>query len=362
LNFNNCQALKQLLLTGSSVSSVVLPVSGALEELRLPPTVKDLIIESHTGLTKDGFSIGGYNYGSDNIIGGIGGSYINDYSQLETVKIINTPIDTYDMIKNAVSLTHYRLEGIDWEITTPDTQYLFYCKVEDLPADNTKKLFIYNPSTKDYSEWDGTKTESLSLYEELNMINDENEIVAIPVLDYLLKKTPDDGLAHADALKGHITINIEAKANELALYEKYHNLYPNVEIEYGDKVDLVDAYRIRFYSVDIANLAADTDITKMSPYFTALTDGSKTLQELTAANTGFTNPLKAMTSTEVFEFSGTWTDWNTKIEYYEVGFAGIVPDSDLYLVPSFNSSVRVYQINLYDYDRTNLTPDLTGTF
>jgi len=74
-----------------------------IKELRLPTSITSLTIDSHQYLTKDGFSIGTYNYGTDNKIGG-NGSYVNDYTQLSEVTIINTPIDTYDMVSHAAVL------------------------------------------------------------------------------------------------------------------------------------------------------------------------------------------------------------------------------------------------------------------
>jgi hypothetical protein len=97
LDFSPCPAIKKVLLTGSSVGNVTLPINGMLEELRLPTTVTQIRIESHSGLTEDKFSIGTYDYGSANKIGE-GNGYKNDYSRITSLYVVDTPINTYDII------------------------------------------------------------------------------------------------------------------------------------------------------------------------------------------------------------------------------------------------------------------------
>ena len=47
LDFSPCPIINTILLTGSSVSAITLPRNGNLIELRLPITIKNLIIDSH---------------------------------------------------------------------------------------------------------------------------------------------------------------------------------------------------------------------------------------------------------------------------------------------------------------------------
>ena len=134
LNFSNCQGIEKILLTGSQVNSLTLPVGGVLTELRLPPTISNLKIDSHTQLTAPNFSMGGYEYGSDNLIGG-NGKYTSDYSGLTALEVINTKIDTYSMVCGARNLERYRLLGVEWEITNIDTQYCLRLNDADLDYD-----------------------------------------------------------------------------------------------------------------------------------------------------------------------------------------------------------------------------------
>ena len=89
-------------------------------------------------------------------------------------------------------------------------------------------------------------------------------IVAIPILEYLKDKTPSNNnyvVKREEALQGTINININgAKANEFDIYQKYHNLYPNVHIVYGSGVTVEKAYTIKFY-----NVLADDEITDSIP-------------------------------------------------------------------------------------------------
>jgi hypothetical protein len=113
-------------LTGSGTSSITLPVGGILEELRLPTSITSLTIDSHKELKADGFSIGTYEYDTsleykDQKIGAGNGRYINDFSKLLSIKIIDTPIDTYEMVTHASNLDKYCLRGVDWKINENDT-------------------------------------------------------------------------------------------------------------------------------------------------------------------------------------------------------------------------------------------------
>jgi hypothetical protein len=114
LDFSNCKAIEKIYLTGSGVSGVTLPVNGVLNELRLPDTVKTIRINSHSALNKDNFSIGAYDYLTGNTMevdkdGNRIGEFKNNYSEIDTLNVINTKIDTYTMAKDAKSLRAYCL-------------------------------------------------------------------------------------------------------------------------------------------------------------------------------------------------------------------------------------------------------------
>jgi hypothetical protein len=47
IDLSKCPYIQKVYLNGSSVASLVLPVGGMLQELRLPTTLKKLDINSH---------------------------------------------------------------------------------------------------------------------------------------------------------------------------------------------------------------------------------------------------------------------------------------------------------------------------
>jgi hypothetical protein len=116
-----------------------------LTELRLPTSVTKLIIDSHTQLTPSQFSIGDYRYGTDNKIGG-NGEYLNDYTALTDIKVIDTNIDTYSMVRGARNLEKYCLRGVDWEITEIDTQYCLRRNDESLDPAKIPSYYYYDAS------------------------------------------------------------------------------------------------------------------------------------------------------------------------------------------------------------------------
>jgi len=84
--------------------------------LRLPVSVTNIAIDTHPYLTE--FSIGGYDYEAANSdIINDKQYYLNDYSAIATLNVVNTPIDTYTMAITTNNLSDYNLQGIDWTIT-----------------------------------------------------------------------------------------------------------------------------------------------------------------------------------------------------------------------------------------------------
>jgi hypothetical protein len=50
------------------------------------------------------------------MIGNPTGEYVNNYLNLQEVCIVNTPIDSYDLVTQAVGLNNYCFEDFEWEI------------------------------------------------------------------------------------------------------------------------------------------------------------------------------------------------------------------------------------------------------
>ena len=217
----------------------------------------------------------------------------------------------------------YCLRNINWEITDVDTQYCIRYKNADLTPEQIRSYYTYNSTTKQYEIWGQDTyptTEGVYLYERFDMVKD-GKIVCIPVLEYLMSKSLIDSTKHAEALTGTIKINV-AKAdggkyqvNELELYRRYIDTYPDVALTYGANVEVEGAHRVNFYYVDIDNIVPETGVTGLSPYFSVLTAGDESLATITAKD-GFNTPNKGSTATETFRFLGIWTDVNTGNKYY----------------------------------------------
>jgi hypothetical protein len=139
-----------------------------------------------------------------------------------SIKVIDTPIDTYEIVTHASNLEEYCLRGVDWKITSNDTQYCIRRNSNDLTPEKIRTYYIYNPQTKTYELWgkDTYPTDSgVYLYERFDMVDSSGKIVCIPALEYLTTRSVIDSTRHAEALTGTITIDIPGtSANELELY------------------------------------------------------------------------------------------------------------------------------------------------
>ena len=290
-DFRDCPRIKTILLNGSGTTSLLLPPNGVLEELRVPPTVKNLSIDSHPTLKANKFTLGVFDYDLN--------EYVNDYSKLTHISIKDTPdIDSYALAKNSSNLLEsYCFNNIKWEITSSD----------DLEISNGK-------------------------------------LVSIKVLDKLLTLHPYEGVhTHADALTGILTINVaDVKVDEFTIYQLYSKHYPNLDIRYGGNMigNITTAPRIRFYSNDVIQ----------EPYYTVLTNSEMSLEALTSqtgpTGVALTTPMKPATETEVFTFANKWKD-SDGAEYETDQFANIIPTKDMYLRPIFNSATRYYTVTYY---------------
>ena len=389
IDFRDNPVIKKILMTGSSVKTVYFPENGVITELRLPNTFDTFNIIGHTSLTNENFSIGTYSYGPDNLIGGEGGKYVNNFSSLKYLQVVNTPIDTYDVLNGAQQLVSYDLQNINWNITSADAQYckrssnwtyideegntvslkdkvpqgkFFTIKAIKDEDDLRIERFAYEPYEEEIYPTDGYTM----LYEKVEMLDSNKLMTCIPMLERLLTLNDGTGyLPHKEALSGTIHINIpEARVIELDIYDKYKDFYPNIVITYGDNMEVEEANQINFYSG-----AADKDyvesvggVQDLTPTKFALTaKDAHTLQELI----GDYIPVKTQTISNTFEFTGQWVDWAdaNKTIYYQVvkgypipagkeqySFQVFKPSKDMELVPIFKPNVRKYKVTLYDYD------------
>lgn len=316
IDFTQSPQVKKIILTGSNTSVLTLPIGGVLEELRIPTTVTDLIIDAHPTLEDENFTLGYFEY-DENDSTGLLGQYVNDFSNLKKIYIANTEnLNTYNIIRslaltNNIDFNYYGLLDIIWEVT----------------------------DTNDCTYTDGV-------------------ITGIKVLDYLLTKNPHENVKtgnKADALTGTITINVPgATINEYDIYQKYHNSYPNLDIRYGDNITVERAKTIEFFNRETID---DND----EPYYTVLSSGSQNLAILTSkegpAGAALVNPVKMSSTTKVYTFDNKWRIWDSTkelddMEIIEVSsFETYVPSGNMKLVPIFAEATRYYSVLLYDYDK-----------
>ena len=381
--------IQNVYLNGSGVTSLVLPIGGMLKELRLPTTIKSLDINSHSGLTDNGFTIGYYDYDNGNQmrIDKDNPTWVNDYSKLTEISIIDTPIDTYNMITQASSLNRYCLNGINWTITGEEQFNDQYCYSGIEISSNkeeykNKGYYIYiNSEYIEYIEdYEFDEKETVKLYQLISLIsideNDNKYISAIPVLDYLNGKTPITGIKD-NALMGNIKLCVfDAKADEFALYQRYimEQGFKGINIEYDKNMQVDEAYRIKFY--------ASADFNKNSiPFYTALGNGTEKakLQHITTENVK-KGPVKSSNNSYDYKFK-YWVvcesedqnfpayDVTNKFNYGEgyqeptdideksiitnTEFDNTIFNGNVSLVPVYEQITRYYTIKLYSYEQEN---------
>ena len=354
LDFSKCLAIEQILLTGSGTTSVVLPPNSVVNELRLPVSVNDLVLDNCLQLQPNKFSIGGYDYGDKMHIGDEGTNYLNDFTKLNKVKIINTNVDSYSMVRVADNLEEYCLQDINWDLTDNDIQYRRIGKV----ANNEDNIvyYYYDNEDKQYKLYDGNYPSEINLYTKHILVNSEGIIDNIPILEFLQGKSTYDGIPQSQAITGTITIDVEGKANEFELYKKYYSIYPNLTIKYGSKVNLEEAYNIKFYHQLDANKMADIDINVTKPRYTVITDGTQILADLISKEgpMGFDMPLPVKPSTNTYNyfFSGKWYDWTdpNKTVYYQDYAYEVVPNDSNF--PELGQTYYIYKDYQYvEYER-----------
>lgn len=101
IDLSGCVSITEVLLSGTALRGVDLPVGGHLETLRLPATITNLTIRNQQLLSTLVF---------------------DGYGSLETLRIENTPdINISELVReNSETINRVRLIGIDWEEQNAD--------------------------------------------------------------------------------------------------------------------------------------------------------------------------------------------------------------------------------------------------
>lgn len=316
IDFSQCLAIRKIFLTGSSVTSITLPPNSIIQELRLPETIGSLMLNNCNLLTDEYFSMGGYQYNNTNTnhyIGEEGSSYLNDFSNLTTVSIINTPINSYEIIRGAINLQKYCLQNVEWHIEENDIKYRYAGKIEN----NDNNIIYYYRDGDNFVKYEGSYPSTINLYTKHTLVNADGKITEIPVLEFLLGRGTIENIPVAQALTGKIIIDVEGMIDDLQLSDKYMSVFPNLEITYGSKPTVDMAYDINFYYGLDAESMGDTDISNIGANITFKDKGERTLAEI-IGNTEL-RPYKDNTPVYNYYFSGRWFDWNSaeKPVYYQ---------------------------------------------
>ena len=283
--------LKQLLLNGSTLKSLILPENGIIETLALNPlaTLSMSNLIKLTSVTLD-----------EEI-----------YSTMQNLTVKNCPaMDeyTYRMVLEA-PITNYALTEFEWVVDA-----------------------------------------------ENGLVIEDGKVVGLTVLDKLMTKLPNGGTTAA-ALIGKITVDINCNIDEFEIYKKYCKTYPNLIIEYTDKVlGLNPAVELTFMSGE-----EDTAVV----HYRVLGSGEITgaaISELISASgplgVAMTTPIRQPITESVFTFTGYWKSGD-KYYYLDsdveepregaISFSDLHPVTDMIFYPEFITSVREYEIKFMDY-------------
>ena len=388
INVSACKQLRKLYLTGCGVTTLTLPEGTVIEEMRLPDTLQTLIIKNQNFLTKDNFSMGHYNYGTDltNITDKT--RFVNTYNNLRYVQILNTPINSYEIATKATNLQEYQFTNVNWLADENDAQYCslneadfkagtqyykyisvyteydatsfeagLYEKVGEtyqlVHEGDFKDSVQYYKRTSSYEPYTPTAYES-GLYELIPLINPDGTITRIPVLERLMRLGTTNSVDPSEALTGTLTIDLlcddgsKPSVNEFDIYYRYNAIYPNLTILYGNNITGQKAFTVEFYRTDVDNMSDS-----VTPDYVVQTNGNFSLAYLTGENSPAGEvlflPAKASNDEFDYDFSGYWVNWDTKEEYAQANFEDIIPKGNMKLVPRFIPRTRYYPITFYDY-------------
>lgn len=301
ISLTNCSRLEKVDAEGSKVTNINFPANSILKELYLPTTLNNLILTNQPYLSKVKFD-------SDNL------------PNLNDIRLDEVPnFDSYELIKNQCdgkTIRTFYLKGFNWTITEAQSS----------------------------SNMDG------------------NTLIGIDILDRLAddnKVNVPNEYTKKQSIVGTIVIDIPGiTVNEYDLYLKYKNIFPNVEIKFGENISSISpAYELIFKSENTDNA---------SIVYQVKTDGTKTLLEQTQKATSPTGetlkvPSKAAAADFTYTFTGYWIDADgvkyatnevSEIEFGAKKFSEFIPTKNMTFYPEFDVSITKHQVYFYDYDKT----------
>lgn len=162
------------------------------------------------------------------------------------------------------------------------------------------------------------------------------------------------------ALTGKIIVHLSddipegTKLNEYAIYAKYKNEFPNLEIEYTGNLNALDAAdTITFYNDQDKNTGIYRDI-----IYQVKTDGTKDLGFLTSSSgpngVAISTPTKESDKYYDYAWNNTWKDEEGKTYTHAQMLALQPKDKDKIFVAQYDATDHPYTITLRNYDGTDI--------
>lgn len=99
IDVSGCSNIETVKATGTSTTAVTLPNGGNLQTLELPATITNLTIKNQSNITT--FSVAGF-------------------TNVSTLVLENTNLDSADIFEDCTNLTRVRLVGVNWEMNDTD--------------------------------------------------------------------------------------------------------------------------------------------------------------------------------------------------------------------------------------------------
>lgn len=264
---------------------------------------------------------------------------------IETLTL--NPLSTLSM-SNLIKLTEVQLdEGI---YSTMNNLTVKNCPAMD---EYTHRMVLEAPMTN-YALTDFTWT-----IEDNNGLTLENgKAIGLAAVDKLKTKLANGGTPAA-ALIGTINVDVDCTIDEFEIYKKYCKTYPNLIINYTDKVSgLNPAVKLEFMTGN-----EDTAILHYRVLGSGDASGDTVAKLISAEGPlgqAMTIPIRQSTTDKVFIFTGYWIDQNGN-RYYQsdivtepqegaINFDTFVPTTSLVFHPEFIDRVRGYEVKFMDFD------------
>lgn len=199
---------------------------------------------------------------------------------------------------------------------------------------------------------------------------EDNKVVGIKAVDNLLAAQPKTNYTTTTALTGTIIIDVNCNVDEFELYNEYSKKYPNLVIEYTDKVTGLDpAVELIFKANESANAAIHYRVLGSGK-----ADGAS-IGTLISTNgpTGIAMiaPSKSDTSKNTYTFTGYWID-TLGNKYYVDGlenadataknFNNVIPTTNMTFYPEFIEEVKKHELKFFDYNGNVILQNGKETF